>query len=77
MSAKIIEKPKRSIELTKEQIKWLSSQIKKHESITAAGISLGISKDVLSRTMAFGSCSEKTYKTLFSDSSIRISNNAA
>jgi hypothetical protein len=67
MSSKLIEKPKRSVKLTKDQIKWLGDQIQKHESITAAGISLGISKDVLSRTLAFGSCSEKTFETLFSN----------
>lgn len=66
MNAKIEEKPKRSIDLSKGQVKWLKEQVKKSESITQAGIALGISKDVLSRTIVFGSCSEKTYRILFS-----------
>lgn len=67
MSAKIIDRPKRSIELTKAQLRFLKDTLKKHNgNKTEAGLSLGISKDVFDRTIAFGSCSEKTYKKLFS-----------
>lgn len=58
-------KPKRSIELSKKQLAYLNTVLNNHESKTAAGLKLGVSKDVLDRTLAFGSCSEKTYKTLF------------
>lgn len=66
MSAKIIEKMKRSIELNKDQVTFLKHHIKKFDTITDAAIDLGISKDVLSRTIAFRSCSEKTFNKLFS-----------
>jgi hypothetical protein len=66
MNDKTIEKPKRSITLTKKELRFLKDRVKESASITAAGLTLGISKDVLSRTIAFGSCSEKTYNTLFS-----------
>ena len=65
MDTKSIEKQKRSVSLSKDEIKFLKDIEKKAESTTAAAISLGISKDVLSRTIAFGSCSEKTYNKLF------------
>lgn len=61
-----VEKLKRSIELSKKQVQFLKDHIKKFDTITEAAIDLGISKDVLSRTIAFGSCSEKTYNKLFS-----------
>lgn len=63
MNAKL----KRSVELTKEQVKFLKGHINKFDTITDAAIDLGISKDVLSRTIAFGSCSEKTYNKLFQE----------
>lgn len=66
MNAKITDRPKRSIELTKSQLKFLKDTLKNHDgNKTEAGLSLGISKDVLDRTIAFGSCSEKTYNKLF------------
>lgn len=67
MHAKVIEKMKRSVELKKEQVKFLKDHVKKFPTITEAAIELGISKDVLSRTIAFGSCSEKTYNKVFSE----------
>lgn len=60
------EKLKRSIELSKKEIRFLVEAVAKHETKTAAAIALGISKDVLDRAIAFGSCSEKTYNILFS-----------
>jgi hypothetical protein len=67
MNAQLMEKMKRSVELKKEQVKYLKDHVKKFETITEAAIVLGIGKDVLSRTIAFGSCSEKTYNKLFSE----------
>jgi transcriptional regulator with PAS, ATPase and Fis domain len=60
-------KPKRSIKLSKDERKFLADLLKQHNgNKTAAGLAVGISKDVFDRTLAFGSCSEKTYNTLFS-----------
>lgn len=65
MVASPTDKPKRSVELTEKQVNYLKKEIENHESKTAASIALGVSKDVLDRTIAFGSCSEKTYHILF------------
>jgi hypothetical protein len=62
------EKLKRSVELSKKELRFLVEAVKKHETKTAAAIALGISKDVLDRAIAFGSCSEKTYNILFASS---------
>jgi hypothetical protein len=69
MTANNTVKLKRSIELTRKQVQFLEDHIQKFDTITEAAIDLGISKDVLSRTIAFGSCSEKTYNKLFSEKS--------
>lgn len=58
-------KPKRSITLTKKEILSLQVQLEKYPTQIEAGIALGIGKDTLIRTLAFGSCSEKTYNKLF------------
>lgn len=60
-----VEKLKRSVELSKDQVRFLKDHIKKFDTITEAAIELGIGKDVLSRTIAFGSCSEKTFNKVF------------
>lgn len=64
------EKLKRSVELSKREVRYLVETVSKHHTKTAASIALGISKDVLDRAIAFGSCSEKTYKILFSNKKI-------
>lgn len=59
------EKLKRSVKLTAAEVKYLKNVKAKFDTVTEAAIHLKINKDVLDRTIAFGSCSEKTYNKLF------------
>lgn len=65
MTAKVIETSRKTVHLTKEQVRWLRAQKKKHNSITDASITLGIGRDVLVRILEKHLCSERTYRKLF------------
>lgn len=65
MSTPTTAKPKRSIPLHTKEIEYLKKVVESSPSLTAASISLGVSKDVLDRALNYKSTSEKTYRTLF------------
>ncbi len=58
-------KAKKSVKLTRAEVKELRDRMSKYGTQTEAAIRMGVGRDVLLITIARGSCSGKTYATLF------------
>lgn len=71
MSTNTTAKPKRSIKLSSSELADVKSRASKYPTMVAAGIGMGVNRDVLMRIMAIGSCSEQTYKLLFPDKEVQ------
>ena len=60
-------KTKKSVKLTREQVKELRQRMAQYGTQTEAAIRMGVGRDVLLITIARGSCSGKTYDILFNN----------
>lgn len=65
MNSNSLTKRKNSVKLSKEEIEDIRVRMGAYSTKVAAGIGMGINKDTLVRTLAFGSCNEESYKILF------------
>lgn len=59
------EKPKKSIELTKHQVKLLKSKCNGFPTMVEAAINIGVGRETLMRVIEVGRCNEITYNKLF------------